>query len=74
MLIERLVYRMEYGEPLSMSWFSFLRLCFGIVCHVFSPTRSNLLKSDMDMSWGLMTDFWVDKRNRVAGIEPATLK
>ena len=74
MLIERLVYRMEYGEPLSMSWFSFLRLCFGIVCHVFSPTRSNLLKSDMDMSWGLMTDFWVDKRNRVAGIKPATLK
>jgi len=49
MLIERLVYRMEYGGPLSMSWFSFLRLCFGIVCYDFSPTRSNLLKSDTDI-------------------------
>lgn len=74
MLIERLVYGMEYGEPLSMSQFSFLRLGFGIVCYVFSPTRSNLLKSDMDMNWSLMTELWVDKRNRVAGMEPATLK
>ncbi len=74
MLIGRLVYRMVYGEPLSMSQFSFLRLCFGIVCHVFSPTRSNLLKSDMDMSWSLMTDLGGNKRNRVAGMEPATLK
>lgn len=74
MLIGRLVYRMEYGEPLPMSWFSFLRFCFGIVCYVFSPTRSSLLKSDTDMSWSLMTDFGGNKRNRVAGMEPATLK
>lgn len=74
MLIERLVCRMEYGEPLSMSWFSSLHLCFGIVCYVFSPTRSNLLKSDTDMNWSLLTELWVDKRNRVAGMEPATLK
>lgn len=74
MLIERLVYRMEYGEPLSMSQFSFLLWGFGIVCYVFSPTRSNLLKNDTDMIWSLMTDFGGNKRNRVAGMEPATLK
>lgn len=74
MLIERLVYGMEYGEPLSMSQFSFLLWGFGIVCYVFSPTRSNLLKNDTDMIWSLMTDFGGNKRNRVAGMEPATLK
>lgn len=74
MLIERLVYRMEYGGPLSMSQFSFLLWGFGIVCYVFSPTRSCLLKSDTDMNWSLMTELWVNKRNRVAGMEPATLK
>lgn len=37
-------------------------------------TRDNLLKSDTDMSWSLMTELWVNKRNRVAGMEPATLK
>lgn len=36
--------------------------------------RDILLKSDTDMSWSLMTDFGVNKRNRVAGMEPATLK
>lgn len=74
MLIGRLVYGMEYGEPLSMSQFSFLLWGFGIVCYVFSPTRSNLLKNDTDMIWSLMTDFGGNKRNRVAGMEPATLK
>lgn len=28
----------------------------------------NLLKSDTDMSWSLMADFGVNKRNRVAGM------
>lgn len=36
--------------------------------------RDNLLKSNTDMSWSLMTDLGGNKRNRVAGMEPATLK
>lgn len=36
--------------------------------------RDNLLKSDTDMGWSLMTDLGDNKRNRVAGMKPATLK
>lgn len=53
---------------------SSLCLCFGIVCHVFNPYRDNLLKSVTDMGWSLMTDLGDNKRNRVAGMKPATLK
>lgn len=77
MLIGRLVYRMEYCEPLPMSQFSFgifPLFAFRHSCHVFNPYRDNLLKSDTDMSWSLMTDLGVNKRKRVAGMEPATLK
>ena len=77
MLIERLVYGMEYGGPLSMSQFSFgIFPLFGfrhrLLC--LQPNSKQSAQNDMDMSWSVMTELWVDKRNRVAGMEPATLK
>ena len=76
MLIERLVYRMEYGEPLSMSQFSFGIFPLFEFRHSLLCLQPNSKQSAQKRHgyWSLMTELWVDKRNRVAGMEPATLK